>query len=103
MSLSLRAAYRVEFISSLIEEGYLTPLEAREILMEKVEVKYMLPKETLELKDGLVKFVAAVKKSLDDGFQPGQDLPAMLTSAMTDLVPAVYGVQKLPEEAVADI
>lgn len=71
--------------------------------VDHVEVKVLVPKETYELEQGIVKFVAACKAALDDGFQPGQDLPALLTAAIASLLPAIDGVQKLPAEAVGDV
>lgn len=71
--------------------------------VELIEVKVKVPKETYELEQGIVKFVAACKAALDDGFQPGQDLPMILTAAIATLLPAIDGVQKLPEEAVSAI
>lgn len=71
--------------------------------MDRLDVKVKMPKEAYELEQGIVKFVAACKAALDDGFQPGQDLPVLLTAAIASLMPAIDGVHKLPEEVLGDI
>ena len=70
--------------------------------MEKVEVKVELPKETYELCKALGAVAAATKQALADGFQIGTDMPAIITSAVMELVPAIQGVDKLDDEAKAD-
>lgn len=67
----------------------------------KVNVK--VGKETYELEQGLVKFVRSCRLAMADGFQAGQDLPAMLTSALADLLPAIQGVEQLDDEAKGDL
>ncbi len=67
--------------------------------MEKVMVQTEVAKEVYELGVGLDKMVGAVQHALKDGWQPGQDIPVLLTSAMTDLVPAIQGAEKIAEEA----
>lgn len=49
------------------------------------------------LKD-VADFVAAVQKSLADGWQPGQDLPAILTAAVSELAPALGELGAIVEE-----
>jgi hypothetical protein len=50
----------------------------------------------------LKKFVVAVKKSLEDGWQPGTDISAVIASAISELVPAMQGVEQLPAEFVME-
>lgn len=66
--------------------------------MQTVTVSVEASKEAYELGQGLVKFVAAVKKSLENGWQPGADVSAIMVSAIGDLVPAMDGVTLLDEE-----
>ena len=68
--------------------------------MVKVEVD--VSKESYELMAGVAGFVGVVMQCLKDGWQPGQDLPAMLAGAMANLIPAVAGVEKLPAEAMEE-
>ena len=67
--------------------------------MESKKIEIELPKESYELAVGLGKFAAAVKQSLHDGWQVGEDLPAMIAAALNDLVPSVQGFEKIDEEA----
>ena len=50
----------------------------------------------------LVKFVVAAKGALADGWQPGSDLPVILSSAIADLAPVLGKVGSLPAEFEAD-
>lgn len=68
-----------------------------------MEVSVKVTKEAYELADGLKKFVLDIKGALADGWQPGADLPVVLSAALADLVPAVQGVEKLGDEAKADV
>lgn len=71
-------------------------------MMEKVKLEVEVAKEAYELGEGLASMVLAVKDALKDGFQPGQDLPAVVTAAFTKLVPAVEGMDKLDDELKED-
>ena len=66
--------------------------------MELLKVECEVSKEAYELAQGLVKFSAAVKTAMADGWQMGQDLPVVIAAAMGDLMPAMQGVDKLGEE-----
>ena len=70
--------------------------------MEKVIVEVELPKEIHELSVGLSKFVGSVREALKDGFQMGQDIPPILTSALADLVPAIEGMDQVDDEFKED-
>lgn len=65
-------------------------------------VTLQLPESSVELANGLAQFIAAIKKSLDDGFQPGTDLPVIVTAAVTSLIPVVDDVMKLGAEIDGD-
>lgn len=66
--------------------------------MQKVIVEVELPKEVHELSEGVAKFVGALRVALADGFQLGDDLPALVTAALSDLVPAVEGLDQVDDE-----
>lgn len=66
--------------------------------MQKVAVTTEVAKETYELGVGVDKFIGAVKQALADGFQPGQDIPVVLSAAIADLVPAIQGAEKIGSE-----
>lgn len=66
--------------------------------MQKVKVELEVSKEAHELAQGLVEMVKVVKEAMKDGFQVGQDLPAIITAAIAKLPPAIEGLDKLPEE-----
>lgn len=55
-------------------------------------------KETLELGEGVVKFLKALKVAGADGWSVGEDLPPVLASLMGDLLPAMDGVTKIGAE-----
>lgn len=59
------------------------------------DVTVQVSKESYELGQGVVKFLAALKQALKDGWQPGSDLPILLNAAILDLVPGFQGVEKL--------
>jgi len=67
--------------------------------VQKVTVQVEVSKEAYELGQGVAKFVTATKAALADGWQAGQDLPAVMSSAISDLIPALEGVQQIPDEA----
>ena len=70
--------------------------------MEKLKIEVEVPKEAYELADGLAKIVGSVKSALADGWTPGSDIPVIVTSSLTHLVPAIQGVDQLDDEAKAD-
>jgi len=67
--------------------------------MATIDVQVTVSKETHELGIGMSSFVGSVKQALADGWQPGQDLPVIITSAVTDLVPSIQGVDQMDDEA----
>lgn len=72
-------------------------------MAEYLQVQVKVPKETYELEQGLVKFTAACKKALADGFQVGEDVPALISAALADLLPAIAGMGQLADEAKGDL
>lgn len=67
--------------------------------MALAQVTLECSKELTELGQGLAKFLAAVKLATADGWQMGADLPAVISSAMAELVPAINGVTLIADEA----
>lgn len=66
--------------------------------MELVKREVELTKEVDELMQGLAKIVLASKQALNDGFQPGQDLPAILVASVAELPEMVSGLDQLDDE-----
>ena len=66
--------------------------------VEMVPETFDAPKETKEVKDALVAITKATKQALADGWQPGTDLPAIITVAAAHLLTAVDGMAKIPQE-----
>lgn len=64
------------------------------------DITVTVSKEAHELGEGIAKFHAAVKQALADGWQAGQDVPAVIQSAVVDLVPAMQGADQVSSEAV---
>mgnify|MGYP001585275655 CR=1 FL=1 len=69
----------------------------------KINITVPVAKETYELGQGINKFVGTLKKALADGFQVGQDLPIIVTSAIAELVPSLQGMEQIPVEAKEDL
>lgn len=67
-------------------------------MSQVVTVSVQASKEALELGQGVAKFLGKVLKALDDGWQPGQDIPVVITAAIGDLVPALDGVTLMADE-----
>jgi len=65
------------------------------------EKTIQVPKEADEIFEALVEIVKATKTALADGFQPGQDVPAVVAAAWTKLPAAMQGIEQVPGEVVA--
>lgn len=70
--------------------------------MPKINVEISVSKESYELAQGSVKVVKALKEALKDGFQPGQDVPAIVSAVIADLIPAVQGMDQVALESQED-
>jgi len=55
-------------------------------------------KETLEALQNSAEFVKATRQALADGWQLGQDLPVLMTAALTQLVPALSALDNVKDE-----
>lgn len=70
--------------------------------METKKYEVEGPKEAVELAEAFEKFGKAMHTALKDGWQVGQDLPVILSSAMADLAPGFQGLDQLKAEGKAD-
>jgi hypothetical protein len=70
--------------------------------MAKIDVSVSVSKEAYELGQGVAGFVGALKVALENGWQTGEDLPAVVTAAISNLVPALEGVSKVGDELKED-
>lgn len=67
--------------------------------MEKVKIELECAKESYELGKGVQDLVEAIRVALSDGWNTSEDLPAIITAAVTKLAPAIQGADKVSEEA----
>lgn len=70
--------------------------------MAKIKIETEVSKEAYELSQGLVRLVGAVRKSLADGWQTGEDLPAIVAAAMSEVGRMVEGITLLDDEFAED-
>ena len=70
--------------------------------MATKDITVKVSKESYELGEGMASFIGAVKAALADGWNLGDDLPAIVSAAMTNLVPAVDGLTELDDEWAED-
>ena len=70
--------------------------------MAKISLQVEVSKETYELGKGIAEFVEAMKVALANGWQPMDDLPVALKATVTKLVPAIKGVDGIPQEITND-
>lgn len=71
--------------------------------MAKVQKSIEVSKEADELVQALVGLAGATKQALADGFQPGQDIPAIVLEAYQKLPVALQGAAQIPLEAQEDL
>ena len=64
--------------------------------MMKIDVE--IGEKTHDLITGLADFVDKAQSALADGFQPGEDLPQIAISALTDLAPVLMSAGELKHE-----
>ena len=69
--------------------------------LKKVEVE--VTKEAHELGEALAKLVLVSKQAMADGFQPGMDIPAVVMAAFAELPKAIEGLDKMDDEAKAQV
>jgi hypothetical protein len=66
---------------------------AEQKAVEMVNMSMEVPKQLNDFANGLAELFAAIKGNLADGFQPGQDLPVLITQAIAKLGPIVNSAQ----------
>jgi len=67
--------------------------------MTTVTKQVEVSKEASELSDSVVTLVASIKKHGEDGFQAGEDIPAIVLENLQSLMKGIEGVNKLGDEA----
>jgi len=67
-------------------------------MVDMITKSVQVPKEVDEVMVAIVNILKVTKQALADGWQPGQDLPVILTAAATNLLPAVDGMNKIGDE-----
>jgi len=67
--------------------------------MSIIKKEVSVSKETSELADSLVSLVKSIREHVKDGFQAGQDVPAILMENLQSLMKGVEGVDQLDDEA----
>jgi len=66
--------------------------------METIKVELNCPKEITEVGLAIKQILDTTAIAIKDGFQPGSDIPIIMSSAFGALVTAIGGIQNLPEE-----
>lgn len=70
--------------------------------MNTVKVEFEAPKETHELGLAIAKLMKNYKAAVADGFQVGQDIPAILMGSFNEVMAGIDGVDKVGAEFKAD-
>ena len=71
--------------------------------MSIVKKEVSVSKEANELAEALVDLVKSVRTHVADGFDPAADIPAILMENLKGLMQGVDGVDKLDDEAKANM
>jgi len=66
--------------------------------MQTVKIEVVVGKESHELASGITNLIDEIRKTLADGYSPGEDIPAVLMAAVQHLIPAVQGLENIPDE-----
>lgn len=66
--------------------------------MSAIEEKALVQPKSYAVLCGFAAFAGQIHKALADGWQPGTDLPVILTSAIQDLAPVLKDVVSVREE-----
>lgn len=73
--------------------------------MEAMETKTItveVPKEIAEVGEALGEILKVIGQSLADGWSAADDIPAIVTTTLMNLVKAIDGAQKIPDEFIND-
>jgi len=68
----------------------------------KIDVTKSVSKETYEMGLAVAAMIKGVKSALEDGWQPGQDLPVIFSSIIGNVAEMVQGVQAAQKENAED-
>jgi hypothetical protein len=66
-----------------------------------MDVSRSVSKETYEMGQALASLVGAIKKALEDGWQPGQDIPVIISAMIAELGKITKGLQGARSEMEA--
>lgn len=66
--------------------------------VEFKEMSVKVTKESYELSMAVNNLVSKIVEVAQDGWETGSDLPVILTTAMTELLPAMQGLDKIKDE-----
>ena len=67
-----------------------------------VEKNVKMSKNTLETIEGLSDFIIVCREALKDGFQYGDDIPDIVSSALSDLIPILDNLDDIASEFSED-
>lgn len=71
--------------------------------MTKVTETVEVSKELNDVRKALVKVVKSSKEAVADGFQAGQDIPAIAMASYQELLEALKGLNDVPAEFKEDL
>ncbi len=71
--------------------------------MSKKMVSVEVEEKSYDVGQAVKEIVKAAKQALDDGFQPGQDVPAILTASITQLITILANAPAIPAESQEDL
>jgi hypothetical protein len=69
---------------------------------DQMELQVTVPDASGQFAAKLAAFVAANKKAFEDGWQGGSDVPAILASALSDLLPAIAKLGEVKDDMHKD-
>lgn len=70
--------------------------------MSQKDVSVSVASNVYDASQGVVSFAQALKQALEDGWLPSQDLPAILSEALRDFVPAFLKLDEAMKEFAED-
>lgn len=70
--------------------------------MSKITVSVEVEEKSYQVAEAIKGLIKSTKDALADGFQPGQDIPAIIGQNLSGLLVAVSDLSSLPGEAAED-
>ena len=67
-----------------------------------MEVNVKVSKESWELGQGVARFIGTCVKASQDGWSYGDDIPTIVSSAISNLLPALDGISSIASELEND-